>query len=67
MQDHITLANNKLAAAAFIEGGVSPEYIQDARDLTEQRKSGELTTNHCWSLCRVGPRLTFDEHNVWPR
>ncbi|WKL14221.1 hypothetical protein QYQ99_17595 [Comamonas testosteroni] len=38
MQDKITLAIDALASAAFVEGGVSPENTQAARDLTEQRK-----------------------------
>ena len=38
MQDKIILAIDALASAAFIEGGVSPENTQAARDLTEQRK-----------------------------
>lgn len=38
MQDKINLAIDALASAAFIEGGVSPENTQAARDLTEQRK-----------------------------
>ncbi len=46
MQDKITLAIDALASAAFIEGGVSPENTQAARELTEQRKR-ELVTAIC--------------------
>lgn len=38
MRDKITKAIDALASAAFIEGGVSAEKTQTARDLTEQRK-----------------------------
>lgn len=38
MTEKINLAIDALAAAAFIEGGVSPEKSQAARDLTDQRK-----------------------------
>lgn len=44
MQDKITLAIDALASAAFIEGGVSPENTQAARELTEQRKRELLAT-----------------------
>ena len=44
MQDKITLAIDALASAAFVEGGVSHENTQAARDLTEQRKRELLAT-----------------------
>ena len=39
MTSKITAAVDALITAAFIEGGVSPEKVQQAHELTDQRKS----------------------------
>ena len=63
MQNKITLAIDALASAAFVEGGVSPENTQAARDLTEQRKR-ELVEAIAAPQCLL--QIQEPEADIWP-